>query len=245
MTQSILIALILTAITAYAVPPLEALRLIAAYPDHLDYYIEGDMVWHDGTVTQWDDGKNKSFDEKLTNADLEDQMSQKYDKATITKETRKDFDPGRIRSTPFFETMYGGSEVDVDFNMVEIDWFGVKHKVTTVNDINLKLTEVADRLKHHEEYLSPSAGTYNFRVIAGTNRLSCHSFGIAIDIRINVSRYWRWDKDWETRPGHISIPDDALMEIIGIFEEFGFIWGGRWYHYDSMHFEYRPELLLH
>ena len=23
----------------------------------------------------------------------------------------------------------------------------------------------------------------------------------------------------------------------------GFIWGGRWYHYDTMHFEYRPELL--
>mgnify|MGYP002637708491 CR=1 FL=1 len=23
----------------------------------------------------------------------------------------------------------------------------------------------------------------------------------------------------------------------------GFIWGGRWFHYDTMHFEYRPELL--
>jgi len=22
-----------------------------------------------------------------------------------------------------------------------------------------------------------------------------------------------------------------------------FIWGGRWYHFDTMHFEYRPELL--
>jgi hypothetical protein len=20
------------------------------------------------------------------------------------------------------------------------------------------------------------------------------------------------------------------------------VWGGRWYHYDTMHFEYRPEL---
>ncbi|MDD5211432.1 MAG: M15 family metallopeptidase, partial [Sulfuricurvum sp.] len=25
--------------------------------------------------------------------------------------------------------------------------------------------------------------------------------------------------------------------------KYGFIWGGRWYHYDTMHFEYRPELL--
>jgi len=28
-----------------------------------------------------------------------------------------------------------------------------------------------------------------------------------------------------------------------VFERHGFIWGGRWWHYDTMHFEYRPELL--
>ena len=28
-----------------------------------------------------------------------------------------------------------------------------------------------------------------------------------------------------------------------IFERHGFIWGGKWHHYDTMHFEYRPELL--
>ena len=28
------------------------------------------------------------------------------------------------------------------------------------------------------------------------------------------------------------------------FETHGFIWGGKWYHYDTMHFEYRPELLM-
>jgi hypothetical protein len=32
------------------------------------------------------------------------------------------------------------------------------------------------------------------------------------------------------------------QEIIDIFERHGFIWGGKWYHYDTMHFEYRPEL---
>jgi hypothetical protein len=34
------------------------------------------------------------------------------------------------------------------------------------------------------------------------------------------------------------------LEIIDIFERHGFIWGGKWYHYDTMHFEYRPELLI-
>jgi hypothetical protein len=32
-------------------------------------------------------------------------------------------------------------------------------------------------------------------------------------------------------------------EIVDIFEKQGFIWGGKWYHFDTMHFEYRPELL--
>jgi peptidoglycan LD-endopeptidase CwlK len=34
------------------------------------------------------------------------------------------------------------------------------------------------------------------------------------------------------------------MEIVKIFEKYGFIWGGKWYHYDTMHFEYRPELIV-
>ena len=33
------------------------------------------------------------------------------------------------------------------------------------------------------------------------------------------------------------------LEIVEIFERHGFIWGGRWKHYDTMHFEFRPELL--
>jgi hypothetical protein len=32
--------------------------------------------------------------------------------------------------------------------------------------------------------------------------------------------------------------------VIRAFEEQGFIWGGRWARYDTMHFEYHPELLI-
>jgi hypothetical protein len=32
-------------------------------------------------------------------------------------------------------------------------------------------------------------------------------------------------------------------EIVLTFERHGFIWGGKWGHFDTMHFEYRPELL--
>ena len=36
-----------------------------------------------------------------------------------------------------------------------------------------------------------------------------------------------------------TLPD----EIVAAFERHGFIWGGKWAHFDSFHFEYRPELI--
>src|SRR3569623_1277838 len=40
--------------------------------------------------------------------------------------------------------------------------------------------------------LVPSAGTYACRAIAGTARRSMHSYGVAIDIAVRASDYWRW-----------------------------------------------------
>jgi hypothetical protein len=89
-------------------------------------------------------------------------------------------------------------------------------------------------------YLVPSAGTYNCRVIAGTTRLSEHAFGAAIDIATRYSDYWRWSR---SRNDALAWKNRIPMAIVETFERFGFIWGGRWYHFDTMHFEYRPELI--
>ena len=32
--------------------------------------------------------------------------------------------------------------------------------------------------------------------------------------------------------------------VIKTFESFGFIWGGKWGNFDTMHFEYRPEIFV-
>ena len=37
-------------------------------------------------------------------------------------------------------------------------------------------------------------------------------------------------------------PNQIPWPIILAFEKYGFIWGGKWHHYDTEHFEYRPEL---
>ncbi len=94
-------------------------------------------------------------------------------------------------------------------------------------------------------YVQQVAGTFTWRVIKGTNRLSTHSFGITIDINTSFSNYWQWDN--KTTDESVKIPNyinKIPWEIVAIFEKHGFIWGGKWYHYDTMHFEYRPELLV-
>jgi hypothetical protein len=155
----------------------------------------------------------------------------------------ENFEPGRIRYEPFFEKMYGASQSEVKNNMKTITWTpsGTGLQVNTVNDVDGKLKQVADELDkmsaEFHKYFKKTAGTFNYRKIAGTNRMSTHSYGIAIDINTDYSDYWQWDKAMKYKN---KIP----IEVVKIFEKYGFIWGGKWYHYDTMHFEYRPELLI-
>jgi hypothetical protein len=67
-----------------------------------------------------------------------------------------------------------------------------------------------------------------------------HAWGAAIDINPTLSDYWLWHRPTGHGPAYVrSIPP----EVVGVFERHGFIWGGRWMHFDTMHFEFRPELL--
>jgi hypothetical protein len=113
--------------------------------------------------------------------------------------------------------------------------FGVDEKIAAIS------AELERLPRRFHKYLVPSAGAFNWRTIAGTRRLSVHSFGAAVDISTKHANYWRWDGH---RAGDaIAYRNEIPMEIVAIFEKHCFIWGGRWYHYDTMHFEYRPELL--
>jgi hypothetical protein len=100
-----------------------------------------------------------------------------------------------------------------------------------------KLEGLPDRLN---ALLIPSAGTYNCRVVADTGLPSMHASGAAIDISMAQSDYgiWAKGKAGATIPYRNRIP----FEIVGIFEAEKFIWGGKWYYFDTMHFEYRPEM---
>ncbi len=186
----------------------------------------------------FDDKIEKSFNEKLKNTDLEDMFYQKY--PISFEKPKKNYDPGRYRNEYMFKKMYGSSKKEVEKNLVTIKWFGKKNQVTRINGIDKKLIKISKELdklpKNMKKYLKNSAGAYYWRYISGTKRLSTHSFGIAIDINVKYSNYWKWSKS-------LKYQNRIPQEIVKIFEKEGFIWGGKWYHYDTMHFEYRPELV--
>jgi hypothetical protein len=72
---------------------------------------------------------------------------------------------------------------------------------------------------HPGEY----AGCYYPRYIAGTQQLSLHSFGIALDLNVPGNQR-----------GSIGEMNRA---VVAIFKKWGFAWGGDWGYTDPMHFE--------
>jgi hypothetical protein len=227
-------------------------RLVQAYPEQLSHVDGGLLVWRDGTrMALTDGGPPKSAADRLVRPDLTDIFADPYPAGARHVPPGRDADPGRARPRAFFDKLYGDCTAgDVARHLVEIVWLpkksGQKLKVTRINGVAEKLTAVSAALDalpaRFDRYLVPSAGTYACRPIAGTDRISAHGHGIAIDIATAQADYWQWAG--HKAGGVIPYRNRVPREIIEIFEAHGFIWGGAWYHYDTMHFEYRPELLL-
>jgi len=233
-----------------AIPP-AVKKLIACYPDFVSSYADNHLIFKDGSKLLWDDGiAGKSYQQLLDNPDLEDMFKQPYPLSPQTKSPEKNFDPGRVRNEAFFKKMYGKTKAEVESNLVTITWcpktIGEQLRVTHINGVDRQLQKVSAELDKHPElkkYLTDIGGTFNWRNIAGTHRLSLHSFGMTVDINIKYSDYWQWACKCKNEDAEINYHNRIPQIIIDIFEKHGFIWGGKWYHYDTMHFEYRPELI--
>jgi D-alanyl-D-alanine carboxypeptidase len=228
-----------------------AARLTAAYPGIVKGVEGNDVIFTDGTKMPLDDGKGfKSAADWLENPDIKDMFRHVYPAGAAFIPPDKDFDPGRARNEAFFTHVYGDCRKGVgEKNLVTVVWlpkkWGAKLPFSKINGAAEHLKAVSEDLDKLPErfnaYLFPTAGTYNCRVVAGTKALSAHGLGIAIDISLKHSSYWRW---FLGKPGgDIKYRNAIPLEIVNVFEKHGFIWGGRWSHFDTMHFEYRPELI--
>lgn len=223
-------------------------NLKSAYPNHVREVTSNYIDWQDGTRMQI--GGSSSLMNWLTGRALH------IDRST---EIISDKDVLHARFEAFFKKMYGGTPHQVSRHLVTVYWmphvFGTKYplKVTTVNGVDEKLRRISSELEklppEYYKYLENPGGSYYWRKVEGENSLSAHSFGIALDINLRYSNYWLWDYQKTNRPlselrnHQLICPNRIPMKIVQIFENEGFYWGGRWYFYDTMHFEYRPDLL--
>jgi hypothetical protein len=218
--------------------------LVSAYPGSLAKHEDGAIRFRDGGSLPVDDGKAKDHAEKLAAGDIEDSLSQVYPAGPCETKPDVNFDPGRIRSDALMMRLYGKSAAEVEASLVLVDWFGKVLRVTKRQGAAAALEKVRDELKPMPEmktFLAPSAGTFNWRKVSGAPNMSVHSFGAAIDINTRYADYWVWSGG---KPGRVvEYRNKYPIDIVDAFERHGFIWGGRWYHYDTMHFEYRPELI--
>ena len=224
-------------------------NLVTAYPDALAGHDDKTLRWRDGTIMPLSDGaEGKTFPELLRHASIADQLRIPYPRGPLATPPAVDADPGRFRNTAFFTKMYGDCQMgQVTPHLVSLAWlpksWGKSISVTSLNGVDEQLRAVSAEIDALPENIKraayPIAGTYKCRAVADTGEPSPHGYGIAIDLNTAVSDYWYW----HPHDGPIVYRNRMPEEIVAIFEKHGFIWGGKWYHYDTMHFEFRPELL--
>lgn len=217
--------------------------LVEAYPDFIERIADNRVIFNDGTSLTYDDGRVKDFGTLLDDGDIEDMFFVPYDPSGNQPEYLHD--AGRSRNEALFKKMYGNSAAAVRKNLVKVAWFGKTVDFTAINGAADSLRKVAAELEHYpqlKKYLA-SSGTFYWRPVRGAKRLSAHSYGIAFDIAVPYSDYWLWKNKDAGETDRIEYANRFPRQIVEIFRRHGFIWGGAWYHFDTMHFEFRPEIL--
>jgi flavodoxin len=165
--------------------------------------------------------------------------------------------PGAVRS-PFFETLWQArNRTEAFAHQQWIDFLGRQvqiHEiiVAPLGRVDVRIQELAKNDPEIPVWLNKLASItgWNWRNIAGSENRSFHAYGAAVDLlmkaQAGMETYWQWTAakgiDWRTVPAEKR--QNPPVAVIRAFEEQGFIWGGRWSRFDTMHFEYHPELLI-
>lgn len=230
----------------------DLLALMMAYPEYIKEVERGKesllyILMQSGSKIVYDDFQDKTFEQKLYEADLQDMMEQIYPLGDISELMTDLLDPGRFRVYDLLHEVYGATRSDIENNLNSVS-VGNRQRMFNRNNnaaaaLDSVFAEIDILLATRPElydYVHPDSGTYNYRFIAGTSRLSPHAFAIAIDLKKHSHDYWLSS---ERHEGQMRL-DEYPRELVRIFEDYGFIWGGKWYHFDIMHYEYRPELII-
>jgi hypothetical protein len=230
----------------------DVLSLMAAYKggvvdverDETSVYV----ITENGSRLIYDDFEVKDFETDVL-PDLQDTMQVLYYFGGV--DGRSTTDPGRIKPYTLLDALYGHEKAEIADDLQKVAFFGQNLNMNTLYGADEALAAAVAELgplmsadKSTVPYITPSSGTWNYRLISGTTVLSLHAYGIAIDFKFNSYDYWRWIKTDAQEAVAIERIANYPDAIYAIMEKYGFIWGGKWMHYDTVHYEYRPELIF-
>jgi hypothetical protein len=135
------------------------------------------------------------------------------------------------------------------FGQVVLVHYSIMEELAVVEEQILKLAKTDVSVRQWIDSLDTLTG-WNWRSIADTQSRSFHAYGAALDLlpvsQAGLATYWLWTS--QNNSAWWSVPYEKRFHppegVIKTFEAYGFIWGGKWLFYDTMHFEYRPEILI-
>lgn len=222
-----------------------------------------DFYWANGSFLPAEEFANKdnywsllySYQKELADPEKYSEEQKKSIKEFSSKESRKN---GAGTPMFFFDALYdSSSRRSLEQHIVRISFLGNKTNVhermkEPLKRVEEKILALAKKDSEVQAFIDnlKSNDAYYWRIIEGTNRKSFHSLGIALDLlpksQGGKQIFWSWAAD--------KYPDTWMLiplknrwmppnSVIKIFEDEGFIWGGKWVIYDNMHFEYHPELI--
>jgi len=162
------------------------------------------------------------------------------------------------RDPSFFDALWSiHDRASADSRQRKTRFLGMKvsvHQslVNPLRKIEARLQAARERDDSLDRFLKTLARLegYNWRDIAETQSRSNHAYGAALDLIPqrygNTSPYWLWAS--QEKPGWYRVAWARRWlphpTVIQAFEAEGFVWGGKWLMFDTIHFEYRPEILV-
>ena len=251
--------------------PPEALTCISDYYGGEPRLEDREWVLRFGDVAiPWDDGEDRSFEELLAHPariDIRDMVAQPYEVGPLRPLTEEDGDPGYFVPPALLDAAWGSDPQQRAANLVNVRWFGKPEihdrrysdaRLTVTDAVVPDLREVADHLDHmldwHTDYVHPAQPPVLAHYVTGEaccrsyvpeseapmilGEVGEHAWGIAVDMNLRYADNWNdgmleHDVVWRNQ---------MPQAIVEVFEDHGFAWGGRAFHYRTGQFVWRPEL---
>ena len=170
--------------------------------------------------------------------------------------TLPDYQELPVRSSDFLDHVFGTKEALL---REQCDWVPfLDHKAymnqfceIALRKVEAEIFKVAESDAEVQDFVENLKIIYSFKqkAVRGSENASHHSYGLALDLV--PDSYDRKHANWKWSTAFIKVWHLIPLEkrwsppqaVIDAFEKNGFVWGGKWSHFDNIHFQYSPEII--